>query len=129
MLLASIVLVALQTIVKHQTLAINFPLRLRWNFHRLMLGQSLAFYADEFAGRITTKVMQTGLAVREMVFTTTEVIIGIGVYFITIVALAGRFDARLMLPFLGWLACTASRSGTSCRGWAASARRRPTPGP
>jgi ATP-binding cassette subfamily B multidrug efflux pump len=36
--------VALQTIVKHQTLAINFPLRLRWNFHRLMLGQSMAFY-------------------------------------------------------------------------------------
>ncbi|HYD76930.1 ABC transporter ATP-binding protein [Ramlibacter sp.] len=104
-LLASIVLVALQAIVKHQTLAINFPLRLRWNFHRLMLGQSLAFYADEFAGRITTKVMQTGLAVREMVFTTTEVIIGIGIYFITIVALAGHFDPRLMLPFLAWLAC------------------------
>lgn len=103
-LVASTALVALQTFVKHQTLAINFPLRLRWNFHRLMLGQSMAFYADEFAGRITTKVMQTGLAVREMVFTTTEVIIGIGVYFITIVALAGSFDTRLMLPFLGWFA-------------------------
>lgn len=103
-LLASIVLVALQTIVKHQTLAINFPLRLRWNFHRLMLGQSLAFYSDEFAGRITTKVMQTALAVREMLFTTTEVIIGIGVYFVTIVALAAAFDPRLMLPFLGWFA-------------------------
>ena len=104
-LLASVVLIALQTIVKHQTLAINFTLRLRWNFHRLMLGQSMAFYSDEFAGRVTTKVMQTALAVREMVFTTTEVIIGIGVYFITIVALVAGFDARLMLPFLGWLAC------------------------
>ncbi|MFC5499196.1 ABC transporter ATP-binding protein [Caenimonas terrae] len=101
-LVASIALVAMQTILKHQTLAINFPLRLRWNFHRLMLGQSLAFYSDEFAGRITTKVMQTALAVREMIFTTTEVIIGIGVYFITILALAGSFDARLMLPFIGW---------------------------
>jgi ATP-binding cassette subfamily B multidrug efflux pump len=106
-LLASIGLIAMQTIVKHQTLAINFPLRLRWNFHRLMLGQSMAFYADEFAGRVTTKVMQTALAVREMVFTTTEVIIGIGVYFITLVLLAGGFDSRLMLPFLGWLACYA----------------------
>lgn len=106
-LLVSIVLVALQTILKHQTLAINFPLRLRWNFHRLMLGQSMAFYSDEFAGRITTKVMQTALAVREMIFTTTEVIIGIGVYFITIVLLAGAFDARLALPFLAWFACYA----------------------
>ncbi len=103
-LVASTLLVAFQTIIKHQTLAINFPLQMRWNFHRLMLGQSLAFYSDDFAGRITTKVMQTALAVREMVFTSTEVIVGVGVYFISIVALAGAFDARLALPFLCWLA-------------------------
>jgi ATP-binding cassette subfamily B multidrug efflux pump len=106
-LFSSVALVGFHTFVKHQTLAINFPLRLRWNFHRMMLGQSLSFYADEFAGRITTKVMQTALAVREMLFTTTEVIIGIGVYFITILALAGSFDTRLMYPLLGWLACYA----------------------
>ncbi|MET0311224.1 MAG: ABC transporter ATP-binding protein [Burkholderiaceae bacterium] len=101
-LLGSTVVIALQTIVKHQTLAINFPLRLRWNFHRLMLGQSMAFYADEFAGRITTKVMQTALGVRDMVFTITEVVIGIGVYLVTIVALAAAFDLRLMAPFIAW---------------------------
>ncbi|MEP6723432.1 MAG: multidrug ABC transporter ATP-binding protein, partial [Variovorax sp.] len=49
-LVASIGVVALQTVVKHQTLAVNLPMRLRWNFHRLMLGQSMAFYQDEFAG-------------------------------------------------------------------------------
>ena len=101
-LLASIALVALQTIVKHQTLAINFPLRLRWNFHRLMLGQSMAFYADEFAGRITTKIMQTALAVRDMIFTTADVVIGMGVYMVTILLLAASFDGWLMLPFLLW---------------------------
>ncbi|RYX89953.1 MAG: ABC transporter ATP-binding protein [Comamonadaceae bacterium] len=104
-LLGSTVIIALQTIVKHQALAINFPLRLRWNFHRLMLGQSMAFYSDEFAGRITTKVMQTALGVRDMIFTTTDVLVGISIYFITILALAGAFDARLMLPFVVWLAC------------------------
>lgn len=103
LLVASILLVGLHTFVKHQTLAINFPLRLRWNFHRMMLGQSLSFYADEFAGRITTKVMQTALAVRDMIFTSSEVVIGIGVYFLTLVVLAGSFDRRLMLPFLVWL--------------------------
>ena len=54
LLLASVVLVAWQTSIKHQVLAINFPLRLRWIFLRLMLGQSMAFYAVDFAGRITT---------------------------------------------------------------------------
>ncbi|RYF27888.1 MAG: ABC transporter ATP-binding protein [Comamonadaceae bacterium] len=107
-LFASIGLVAVQTSVKHQTLAINFPLRLRWNFHRLMLGQSMAFYADEFAGRITTKIMQTALAVRDMIFTTTDVVIGMGVYLVTILLLAAGFDVRLLLPFLVWILCYAA---------------------
>lgn len=103
LLLGSVLLVALQTSIKHQVLAINFPLRLRWNFHRLMLGQSMAFYADEFAGRITTKIMQTALAVRDMIFTTTDVVIGMGIYLVTILVLLAGFDARLLLPFAAWM--------------------------
>ncbi|NYT67850.1 ABC transporter ATP-binding protein [Pusillimonas noertemannii] len=102
-LVASVVLVAVRTMIQHQVLAINLPLRLRWDFHRLMLRQSLAFFSDEFAGRVTTKVMQTALAVREVLLTFVEIVLGIGVYFVTIIALAGGFDARLMLPFLGWI--------------------------
>lgn len=100
---ASVLLVGLRTVVQHQGLAINLPLRLRWDFHRLMLRQSLAFFADEFAGRVTTKVMQTALAVREVILTFCEVVIGIGVYFVTIVALAGGFDLRLITPFIAWI--------------------------
>ncbi|KRC73055.1 multidrug ABC transporter ATP-binding protein [Achromobacter sp. Root83] len=103
-LFASIGLVTLRTLVQHQILAINLPLRLRWDFHRMMLRQSLSFFADEFAGRVTTKVMQTALAVREVLLTFCEIALGIVVYFFTIVALAGGFDWRLMLPFVGWLA-------------------------
>jgi len=103
-LLASIALVTLRTIVQHQVLSINFPLRLRWHFHRLMLRQSLSFFSDEFAGRVTTKVMQTALAVREVLMNFSEIVLGIGVYFITIIALAGAFDARLALPFIAWVA-------------------------
>ena len=103
LLMGTLVLVSWQTSLKHQVLAINFPLRLRWNFHRLMLGQSMAFYADEFAGRITTKIMQTALAVRDMIFTTTDVVIGMGIYLVTILVLLAGFDARLLLPFAAWM--------------------------
>ncbi|MCS3471480.1 ATP-binding cassette subfamily B multidrug efflux pump [Pseudomonas sp. JUb42] len=103
-LLTSIGLVALRTMVQHQVLAINLPLRLRWDFHRLMLRQSLSFFSDEFSGRVTTKVMQTALSVREVLFTIIEIALGIGVYFIAIIALAGGFDLKLMLPFLAWVA-------------------------
>ncbi|WP_277964994.1 ABC transporter ATP-binding protein [Pseudomonas sp. RIT-To-2] len=102
-LLASVGLVALRTMVQHQVLAINLPLRLRWDFHRLMLRQSLSFFSDEFSGRVTTKVMQTALAVRDVLFTVIEIIPGIGVYFIAIIALAGAFDLKLMLPFIAWI--------------------------
>ncbi|WP_339101718.1 ABC transporter ATP-binding protein [Pseudomonas sp. G166] len=103
-LLTSIGLVALRTMVQHQILAINLPLRLRWDFHRLMLRQSLSFFSDEFSGRVTTKVMQTALSVREVLFTLIEIAPGIGVYFIAIIALAGGFDLKLMLPFIAWVA-------------------------
>ena len=103
-LVASVGLVALRTMVQHQVLAINLPLRLRWDFHRLMLRQSLSFFSDEFSGRVTTKVMQTALAVREVLFTLIEIALGIGVYFIALIALAGGFDLRLMLPFMAWIA-------------------------
>jgi ATP-binding cassette subfamily B multidrug efflux pump len=103
-LLTSIGLVALRTMVQHQILAINLPLRLRWDFHRLMLRQSLSFFSDEFSGRVTTKVMQTALAVREVLFTLIEIAPGIGVYFIAIIALAGGFALKLMLPFIAWVA-------------------------
>ncbi|MBT2327097.1 ABC transporter ATP-binding protein [Variovorax paradoxus] len=102
-LIASIAVVALQTVVKHQTLAVNLPMRLRWNFHRLMLGQSMAFYQDEFAGRITAKVMQTALAVRETIFVLADVLVAMAVYVSTMIVLAAVLDRQLMLPFIAWL--------------------------
>ena len=102
-LLGSVLLLGLHTAVMHQVLAINFPMRLRWVFHRLMLGQSMSFYADEFAGRITTKIMQTALSVREVVFLVVDVLVGVSVYMIGILVLAASFEWRLMLPFLLWL--------------------------
>uniref|UniRef100_A0A1I7Y5B7 ABC transporter ATP-binding protein n=1 Tax=Steinernema glaseri TaxID=37863 RepID=A0A1I7Y5B7_9BILA len=102
-MLCSVGLVALRTMVQHQILAINLPLRLRWDFHRLMLRQSLSFFSDEFSGRVTTKVMQTALAVRDLLFTLIEIAPGIGVYFIAIIALAGGFALKLMLPFVAWV--------------------------
>ena len=107
-LAASPLVVALQTMLKHQALAANFPMRLRWNFHRLLLQQSMGFYQDEFAGRIATKVMQTALAVRDTWLTVADILVFITIYFVTMVAVVGSFNAWLLLPFLGWLALYAT---------------------
>jgi ATP-binding cassette subfamily B multidrug efflux pump len=103
-LAASPLLVALQALLKYQTLSANFPMRLRWNFHRLMLGQSMSFYQDEFAGRVAAKVMQTALAVRDTWLTVADILVFITIYFVTMVSVVGSFDLWLLGPFLGWLA-------------------------
>ena len=103
LLLASVVLVGLQALFKYQTLFGNFPMRLRWNFHRLMLGQSMGFYQDEFAGRIATKVMQTALAVRDVLIGVGDIMVFVLIYFITMVGVVGSFDFWMLLPFLVWV--------------------------
>ena len=102
-LVASPSLVALQAMLKYQTMFGNFPMRLRWNFHRLMLAQSMSFYQDEFAGRVAAKVMQTALAVRDVTMTFMDILVFVGIYFATMIAVVGGFDRWLLAPFLGWL--------------------------
>ncbi len=103
LLAGSVLLVGAQALVKYQAVFGNYPMRLRWNFHRLMLEQSLGFYQDEFAGRIATKVMQTALAVRDVWLIFADIMVYVVIYFATIVAVVGGFDAWIMAPFLGWL--------------------------
>ncbi|URI10904.1 ABC transporter ATP-binding protein/permease [Aquincola tertiaricarbonis] len=105
---ASVLLVGVQSALKHQSMAGNFPMLLRWNFHRLMLGQSMHFYQDEFAGRIATKVMQTALAVRDTWMILCELMVFVIIYFVTILATLGSFSGWLMLPFAGWVALYAA---------------------
>ena len=102
-LVASVVLALGQALTKYQGVFGNFPMRLRWVFHRRMLEQSLAFFGDEFAGRIATKVMQTALAVRDTWLIVADILVYVVVYFGTLVASVDSFDARLMLPFALWL--------------------------
>jgi ATP-binding cassette subfamily B multidrug efflux pump len=102
-LVASIALATLQSLFKQQALAGNFPMRLRWNFHRLMLAQSLTFYQDEFAGRIATKVMQSALAVRDVWMILADIMVYVVIYFVTMAAILGGFDAWTLVPFALWL--------------------------
>ena len=95
--------VLLQSTIKLQTLQGAFPMRLRWNFHRLMLDQSMGFYQDEFAGRVSAKVMQTALAVRDSVMNVSDMAVYVLIYLLTSAAILGSFDAWLIVPFACWI--------------------------
>ena len=91
------------TVVQHQVLAGNVPMRLRWIYHHLMLRQSMGFYQDEFSGRVSAKVMQTALAVRDMCNILGEIMVFVVVYFVTLIAMVGQFNPLMLIPFGVWL--------------------------
>ncbi|NMA97576.1 MAG: ABC transporter ATP-binding protein [Phyllobacteriaceae bacterium] len=93
----------ISTLTMHQTLLGNFPQRIRWMSHRYLIRQSMSYFQDEFAGRIGAKLMQTSLAVREVVMKLLDMLVYVVVYFTGAVLLVASADWRLTLPFLGWL--------------------------
>ena len=102
-LILSTFLVVFQTLIKHQALAGAFPMSMRWNFHRLLLNQSMNFYHNEFAGRVAAKVMQTALAVRDLWFILADILVYVIIYFLTMIFVIGKFNLILMLPFISWV--------------------------
>jgi len=92
------------TFIIHQTLIGNLPQRIRWMAHRYLLRQSMSYFQDEFAGRIGAKLMQTSLAVREVVMKLLDVTVFVVVYFAGAVVLAAMSDLWLAVPFLVWVA-------------------------
>ena len=97
------VMVVISTATMHQTLLGNFPQRIRWMAHRYLIRQSMSYFQDEFAGRIGAKLMQTALAVREVVMKLLDMLVYVVVYFTGAVVLAASTDWRLAVPFLVWL--------------------------
>ncbi len=91
------------SLVVHQTLLGNYPQRIRWMSHRYLIRQSMSYFQDEFAGRIATKLMQTSLAVREVVMKILDMLVYVVFYFGGAVVLAATSDWRLAVPFLVWL--------------------------
>ena len=89
----------------HQVMFGNLPMSARWRMHTYLLGQSMGFFSDEYAGRVGAKVMQTALAVREVMIKLLDVFVYTGVFFITMLVLVASADLRLAAPLLFWLVC------------------------
>lgn len=102
-LFGNIFFASMQSIIRHQILFSSFPMRLRWRFHNLLLRQGLEFFHNDFAGRLSAKVMQTSLAVREFWVILGDIVTYVIIYFITISVVLGQISPFLLLPLLFWL--------------------------
>src|SRR5689334_7101206 len=97
-------IVMLRYLITNQAIAAPFTGLIRWQTHFHVVRQSWAFFQNDFAGRISNRVMQTGPAVRQTLVASVTALWYVLVYGITALVMTAAVDAWLTLPILGWFA-------------------------
>ncbi len=110
LLLAMVVLILLvrpvvllaDMLIRQNALIPGVTSLIRWQSHWHVIRQGLAFFQNDFAGRIANRVMQTANALRESVMSSIRAVWYIAVYGISAFVLMAAADWRLGLPTLLW---------------------------
>jgi ATP-binding cassette, subfamily B, multidrug efflux pump len=92
----------LRYLVNNQALAAPFTGLVRWQAHWHVVRQSWAFFQDDFAGRISNRVMQTAPSVRSTLTATISAVWYIVVYGVSAIALTASAERWLAVPILLW---------------------------
>ena len=90
------------TLINEQTLVPSFFALVRWQSHRRVLRQSYRFFQDDFAGRIATKVMQSGQSLGDFLINLIQSIWFFLVFSITSIGLFALLDWRLAVVLVTW---------------------------
>ncbi len=93
-----------QHLIMNQAIAANVSNRIRWQSHWHVVRQSWAFFQNDFAGRIATRVMQTGPAIRESLVALLTAVWFILIYGTSSLILLAHADLWLAVPVLLWFA-------------------------
>jgi ATP-binding cassette subfamily B multidrug efflux pump len=102
-LFARPVVFALHILMINQTINANFTNLVRWQTHRYMLRQSLAYFQNDFAGRIANKIVQTGGAIRQTMVQVVDALWYVVIYTGGALYLFTEADVRLIWPLVIWL--------------------------
>ena len=89
-------------LITNQAIAAPFTGLIRWQSHWHVVRQSWAFFQNDFAGRISNRVMQTGPSVRSTLTATITTVWYILVYGVSAIGLTAAADRWLAVPILLW---------------------------
>jgi ATP-binding cassette, subfamily B, multidrug efflux pump len=92
----------LQNLITQQAIAPGMMNMVRWQNHWHVVRQSWTFFQNDFAGRIATRVMQTGPGMRESIVSSINAVWYILVYGTSATMLLLRVDSRLAIPMAVW---------------------------
>ena len=93
----------LHSLLLRQTVSNNLPTLVRWQSHRHVIRQSLAFFTNDYAGRVASKIVDTASAVRSTLVTLCDTFLYVLIYFSSAVYLFVTADLRLVGPLLVWM--------------------------
>src|SRR6266540_3745236 len=91
-------------LVMNQAIAGPFTNLIRWQSHWHVVRQSWAFFQNDFAGRISNRVMQTGPALRESLVASFTAVWYVIVYGTSAVVMSAAADWWLAIPIVLWFA-------------------------
>ncbi len=91
-------------LITNQAIAAPFTGLIRWQSHWHVVRQSWAFFQNDFAGRISNRVMQTGPSVRSTLTATITTVWYIIVYGFSAIGMTAAADRWLAVPILLWFA-------------------------
>ncbi|MBN9000094.1 MAG: ABC transporter ATP-binding protein [Rhizobiales bacterium] len=93
----------LHDLLNQQAIAPSFTNLVRWQTHQYVVRQSMTFFANDFAGRIASKIVQTGPALRESVVQIIDAIWFVVIFAVSALIIFADADWRLTIPLLLWI--------------------------
>jgi len=85
-----------------QAITSNFPNLIRWQSHRHVVRQSIAYFTNDYAGRVASKVVETASALRNTLTTLCDTLLYVVIYFGSALVLFFQADWRLVIPLVVW---------------------------
>ena len=98
------VIIFVHSLLLRQTVSNNLPTLVRWQTHRHVIRQSLAFFNNDYAGRVASKIVDTASAVRSTLVTLCDTFLYVLIYVTSALYLFVTTDWRLVVPLALWMA-------------------------
>jgi ATP-binding cassette subfamily B multidrug efflux pump len=96
-------IIGLNSLFLENVLVSNMQDQVRWRAHKHLLGQSMSFFQNDFAGRLSNRVMQLGPAVEDSVFMAFEALWFSATYVIAAAFIVSQMDPVLAIPLVLWV--------------------------
>ena len=90
-------------LLTQQAIAPGMTNLVRWQSHHYVARQSINFFANDFAGRIASKIVQTGPSLRESVVQIIDALWFVTIFSVSALVIFAQADWRLACPLAVWI--------------------------